>query len=184
MIEQKELIEALSYSMITGEFTWRLDRPPSHFKSDFSRKVYLGKMAGKVAGCIQANASKTSYKTIRLNGKLYLAHRLVWMYIYGHWPNVVDHLNGDGLDNRVINLSDGDKVSNGRNSSLSSNNTSGVNGVYWNKSNNNWVAEGHLTKSGNKIKICLGSYSTLCEAATVRKQWETENDFSLRHGTK
>ena len=48
-----------------------------------------------------------AYLAITLHGKKYLAHRIAWIMHYGHWPiNYIDHINGDGSDNRIVNLRD------------------------------------------------------------------------------
>lgn len=45
------------------------------------------------------------YRAISVNGKLYRAHRLAWLYVYGEFPkNQIDHINGNRDDNRIENL--------------------------------------------------------------------------------
>lgn len=176
-----ELKEALHYDEASGQFTWRADRPTYHFKTPSAHKVYLSRFAGKRAGHNQ-KISRLTYVTIRIKGVLYLAHRLAWFYVHGEWPNIVDHENGDTLDNRLINLNNGDKINNGKNCQLSKNNTSGVNGVWWSKSNRNWVAEGHYTEDSKHRKISLGSYQNLEDAKKAREDWQRAKNFTQRHG--
>lgn len=46
----------------------------------------------------------------------FLAHRLVWLYMTGKWPeNQIDHDNGDATDNRWVNLDDVTRSKNGMN---------------------------------------------------------------------
>lgn len=96
--------------------------------------------------------------------------------------NCTTHEDGDGTNNKLANLRVSDKVNNGKNSKMKSNNTSGVTGVYWNKANSNWVAEGHYTEDGVKRKKSLGSYYELEDAKKAREDWEKENQYSSRHG--
>ena len=42
--------------------------------------------------------------TVRINKKTYLAHRVVWLWHHGTWPECIDHINGDFRDNRIENL--------------------------------------------------------------------------------
>ena len=55
----------------------------------------------------------------------------------------VDHRNGNGLDNRKKNLRDGSDGVNENNCSLQDNNTSGTNGVSFNKRDKTWIASYH-----------------------------------------
>lgn len=87
--EIKYLKSILRYHQETGSFYWT---------ENARRNI------GKVAGSIQWKG-KTGYIYIRHKGKPYLAHRLAYAFINGFWPNGdLDHINGDGLDNRIENL--------------------------------------------------------------------------------
>jgi hypothetical protein len=45
------------------------------------------------------------YRAIRVDGGLYLEHRVIWLLVTGVWPEgVIAHVNGDGHDNRWNNL--------------------------------------------------------------------------------
>ena len=83
------LKQMLSYDPETGVFTW-LIRP--------SKAVKAGTIAGHVDKLI-------GYNTIGIKGKIYKAHRLAWLYVYGEWPTaLIDHINGQKADNRIANL--------------------------------------------------------------------------------
>ena len=87
-----DLKEILDYNSETGVFTWL-------------KKVskYSNIKIGSVAGSSDVHG----YYRIMVNGKIYKAHRLAWLYVYGEWPkNYIDHINGNPSDNRIENLRD------------------------------------------------------------------------------
>ena len=94
--------------------------------------------------------------------KCYRAHRVVWFLVTGEDPGdqVIDHVNGDGLDNRFDNLRVCDQKDNMRNSKKSRNNAQKYKGV--SKHGN----RGYQARIGvNGKQIALGTFSTQEEAA-------------------
>lgn len=76
------------------------------------------------------------------------------------WP-LVDHHNGDGLDNRLANLRRATPMENSRNARRNRRNTSGFKGVGWEKSRGMWRAR-ISTSQGRKS---IGRFQTAEEAA-------------------
>lgn len=55
---------------------------------------------GKLAGSKNAR-----YHKISIDGKLYLSHRLAWLYMTGYWPSDhTDHIDGNPHNNAFANL--------------------------------------------------------------------------------
>lgn len=69
---------------------------------------------------------------------------------------VVDHRDGNGLNNRRSNLRICTQSQNSKNQGLKKNNTSGLKGVSFNKKNSKWVAR----ISVNNKRIHLGSFNS------------------------
>ena len=118
----EEVRAALDYDPFTGVFRWR-------WRADVLPWINT-RCAGKVAGSLDRRSRTNIYITIRLNGRLYLAHRLAWVWMTGEWPDGdLDHENTDGTDNRFINLRPATRTQNNGNQRLSRANTTGLKGV-------------------------------------------------------
>lgn len=81
-----------------------------------------------------------------------------------------DHIDGNRLNNTRNNIRFVTASQNMHNRGLSSNNTSGCNGVYFHKNTGKWASE---IKVGNK-KIHFGLFATKDEAINTRKQAEID----------
>lgn len=118
-----------------------------------------------VIGMESGSTDTGGYIQTMVHGKLYLNHRLVFLYHHGYMPeNDVDHIDKNKSNNRIENLREVSTQCNMRNSRQPKNNTSGVKGVYWNKQSNGWVS---LMRVNNKIKY-LGQYHDFVDAVAAR----------------
>lgn len=73
----------------------------------------------------------------------------------------IDHINGNGLDNRKCNLRNISHKNNIQNSRLSARNKSGYKGVRWDKEREKWI----VWIGFNLKRINLGRFSDIVEAA-------------------
>ena len=58
----------------------------------------------KPAGSVAGTKNFYGYIAVMLDGRLYRAHRLIWLHVHGEWPDQIDHINGVRDDNRLSNL--------------------------------------------------------------------------------
>ena len=151
-LTQSILKEIVHYDPDTGVFTWRI-RTVGHIK--------IGDIAGSIQG-------KTRI-CINIAGKAYRAHRLAWLYMYGAMPTLlIDHINGNGLDNRIVNLREATQSQNLMNRGKTIRNTSGFKGVH--KHENKWEAQCVY----KKIRKRMGGFNTPEEASVAYEQLAKE----------
>ena len=116
---------------------------------------------------------------VRKDGKSYApkVHKLVAMAYLGHEPKgmkeVVDHINGNKLDNRLENLQ---LTTNRHNTSKDrKGHTSSYLGVSWSKKNKKWVAQIYKNKKQNFI----GAFN--CEMAAAKAYNDELNKLKNEH---
>ena len=142
-----------------------------YWKSTGSGRVDIS----QPAGCVNL----MGYRQIQIKGKMYLAHRLVWLYVHGKFPDEqIDHINGDKLDNRIDNLRDVSPQENNKNQPRRVNNTSGHTGVFWATHADKWLAS---IRVDGKLKH-LGYFNILEDAVEARLQASIEHGFHDNHG--
>ena len=114
---------------------------------------------------------KRGYSYIIYKGKYFFLHRLI-MDLPREYDEkttlIVDHKNGNTLDNRKKNLRVCKKEMNPINCKTYKNNTSGCKGVCWRKERRKWYA--YLTYK--KKRIHLGLYDNIENAIKARKSAE------------
>jgi hypothetical protein len=152
------------------------------FYYDGEKLIWEVSRGGVTAGSVWTSpTSGRQYLQVMIGGKLYQAHRLIWLLVYGEWPRQhIDHIDGNGLNNRIENLRDVSQTENNRNRRNQSNNKTGICGVYWYTRGKKWRAE---IKVGGK-QIHLGYFTDKAEAAAARKAAEQKYNFHPNHGNK
>jgi hypothetical protein len=132
--------------------------------------TYDFQLMWRATGCIAGYKDVEGRVSIRIDGKLYLAHRLIYLMFKGELPDLIDHIDRDPTNNNINNLRGADKRINAINTGLPNNNTSGIKGVSWHKAGGKWTAQ--IKDKGRKIH--LGSYSLLEDAIEARVKAEEE----------
>lgn len=157
-IEKKELTQnkihrVLCYNPFSGNFMWRIPPHPM-------ARIKIGGIAGTT--CRNHQTGK-SYRRIRLYGCAYAAHRLAFLYMKGYWPSrEIDHKDGDGLNNRWLNLRECTHSQNQANGCHYKNNKLGIKGVLLRK-NGRYQAQISI----NCKSHYLGTFDTSEEASRV-----------------
>lgn len=155
-MKYERLKELLHYDPESGIFTWKVSRGTVKYNS--------------TAGSVNSRG----YILIKIDGVKYLAHRLAWLYVYGYCPeNIIDHIDRDKLNNKIINLREVSRSCNVRNSNNRKDNTSGVKGVYWSNIERRWKSSISIN---NETKH-LGTFNTLNDAVKARYEAEQTYDW-------
>jgi hypothetical protein len=158
----------------TGVLRWKR-RSMAYFSSERIQNSWNSQFAGAVVGCVSNGGYLTTKITLGGEAYSFLVHRVVWLLIYGVWPDTIDHIDGVKLNNRPSNLRSVSQTEQTKSKATSKNNTSGVHGVRVTKG-------GRYEARGSKDEQ-LGTFSTLRDAANARAEWEARNGYAVNHGT-
>ena len=136
--------------------------------------VWAVQRGNRARGTLAGSVRKSGYRIVNVEGKTYAAHRLVWFLHHNEQPpSLVDHIDGDPLNNHPDNLRAASRAQNSQNRKISANNTSGVSGVAWDKHQSKWRVR--IQVDGG-VKD-YGSYRDFKQAAKV-----AEDARSRLHG--
>ena len=162
--------EALAIDKTSPSGLRWLTRPISHFKSQQIMNLTNTAKAGKPAVSILPRANGEKYWRVGVNKKTYQAHRIVYFLHHGIDPGnlLIDHINGNGEDNRIENLRLATQHENQANRQSKNKNKSGIRGVYWHGQAKKWTARIKV----NYKDVHLGMFSELIDAAAARKSAE------------
>ena len=152
-LTQKILAEKLDYSPRTGLFTWKISP---------ARAIKQGKTAGSV--------HPSGHVFISIARKLYAAHRLAWLYVYGSWPKQsLDHIDGNPANNKIKNLRELGHTKNLQAARKARRNSrAGLLGVSYRKDCNKWQAR----IQRDKKMLSLGFFLTAEEAHEAYMQYK------------
>lgn len=141
MLTAERLRQVMTYDQATGIFTRRIK----------TARVDVGDVAG--------SRDRRGYVCIRVDGPIYKAHRLAWLYVTGSWPTLeIDHVNGVTGDNRWANLREATRSQNMANARKHKN--SWLKGARYHRAVKRW--QGIIQKDG--VRHELGWFDTPEEA--------------------
>jgi hypothetical protein len=143
------------------ENLWWKERP--------SNRVDISKPAGTI--------HPTGYRQIKIKGKKYYAHRLIYQMFNEQWDitdtsrdNSVDHADRDKLNNNIDNLRVATHSQNKANSGEYKNNTSGHLNVSWNKAVGKWDVRVRVNKKTHFGGVFDKKEDAIAKATEMRNE--------------
>lgn len=147
------LLDVFHYDKETGILFWK-----THSKC---HQFLIGKVAGSIS---KKKTDNSSYIRVYLFNKPYSLHRLIWFIEKNEWSEMIDHLDGNGLNNRIENLRN---VNNRLNQQNRSQHRQGkLVGATWRKNQGFWTSQITI----NKKRKHLGCFLTEQDAHERYKQ--------------
>ena len=133
--------------------------------------ILIKKRSGKKVG---VKPDPNGYGVVKLNGQVYKAHRIIFKFVYGYLPDMLDHRDGNKMNNNITNLRPATAQENQRNAQLRVDSTSGATGVSFSKGK--WRAYIYV----DERQINLGRFLAKDLAVEARRKAQKEyfGDFS------
>ncbi len=174
-LTQDRVRELFEYFPETGELFWR-PRASSEFTDERHAKRWNTCFAHTQAG----HENKRGYRRIQVGDHIYLAHRIIWLYVFGVFPKVIDHIDGNPRNNRISNMRNVTIAENQRNLTISKSNTSGVQGIWFDTGVNMWRAR---INTGRRA-LHVGSFDTQRDAIVAYNVVKKLLGFHENHGKR
>ena len=145
---QNKLKQLFEYNKETGELIWKVST---------NSNVKIGDIAGSI------DHRDRGYTDISIDGKRYKSHRLIWIWHFGNFDGMLDHIDTNRRNNKIENLRIATASQNNYNTNISKSNKSGIKGVYWEKFSQKWRVK---IEANGKVYY-FGRYSDLAKATQV-----------------
>lgn len=147
MVTQPYLKKVFDYDP-DGFLIWKINK---------GRRTRVGDKAGTYG---------SDYAKVKLNGKNYLVHRLVFLWHNGFLPTGLDHRDRNCWNNRITNLRSASQEENCRNTKIYKNNQTGLKGVFFFKKHKKF----HASIGVRGRVLFLGSFNLKQNAAKAYNQ--------------
>lgn len=168
-IDPKAVQAEFKYNPDTGDLTrdvsiWEAKQGKKGAKSE---KPYVHK-----------SGTGKAYLRIGFHGKYIYVHRLIWVWMTGSQPQHIDHVDGNGLNNKWDNLRSVTQAENNRNARKHRNTKSNITGVTYRKDGGKW----RVRISVNNIMTTIGTFTNMDDAIQARDAAYQSHGYATNHG--
>lgn len=155
-ITQKELLELFDYN--DGNLYWKVNRGYHKTK---------GLKAGTIdyKGYIQISIGR---------GRLFKAHKLIYLFHTGINPTQIDHINGKRDDNRIENLREATNNNQQHNRGVRKDSKSGIKGILFREDRNKWTGYVGYNSKRHYIKMYDTKEEAINEVQKLRAKLHGE----------
>lgn len=138
--------------------------------------VKPSKKKGDIAGYLD----NRGYFRVQIDGISYLVHRIIYYMHHCHINDAmqIDHIDGNSKNNRIENLRLVTSAQNHQNRKISKKNTSGVKGVYWDKTRMKFRAQ--IMKNNKSTNLGLFTTLKAAEKAIIEAREKIHGEYA-RH---
>lgn len=144
---------ALSAEVVRTRFTYDCENGKLFWRTKPCARIEAGAEAG---------GWSKGYRVVRLNGRVWPIHHLIWLLETGSLPeDCIDHINMDRSDNRIGNLRQATRGMNTMNTGARATAKIKAKGVCFNKRLGKYVAQ----ISKDKVVYHIGVYPRVDEAS-------------------
>ena len=161
MLTRVDFLDLFWYDELSGKLYWQLPLHP---------RIKIGSEAGTL---------RRNYRHVKIDGKCYSTHRIIWVMLFGDIPNdkIIDHKNGIGDCNIRVNLRLATQGQNRQNTGSSRNSSSKFKGVSWHKGKRKWEAE--IRVKGERYR--LGAFNHELDARNAYDAFAKEMHGEFYH---
>lgn len=162
-IDIELLKKLIIYEYDTGKVFWKERSVKDFNMENKDLKTWNSKFAGKEIKSIKEGYYSFRYQTKDIKFRTGL-HRVIFAYHHGYWPSVIiDHKDGNKINNRIDNLILSTISENAKNSKPKS--ESGYKNIRWEPRTKKWAVRFRISKGKD---ISGGNYKNISEAISVR----------------
>ena len=158
----------------SGTIRWK-PRAREHFPSDRAWKIWNTRDAGEIAG----STTLQGYRRIKMFGKQYLSHRILYEMANGPIAEClqIDHIDQNKGNNALSNLRLATDTENRYNCSVRANSASGIKGVYWHKHRGRWAAA--IRHNGRTMHLGLFDTKGMAAVSYAKASLRVHGRFSI-----